>query len=311
MASYKTNKERLEKDAEIARLLQETGSFVPQPFSGPSAYDRMLGRSSQPSAPTERTPSSSWSNGNVKSEDTRPQAIKSEGNRSSQMQPGALSYRMPGSFFDDEDTKYSPSTPSRTPFQPPTNYPSYLSQHTTLPSRPSPSNMVYGVPANPVRRANDMGWLGQAGSGGFGAHSNGGSPFANLPLNPSLFTTANQFSSWPQPSSAGSFMSGGPYDMLGMRYPPTVPPLKGDSLSEVIRRTAAQDYSTPWQPWSAVDTDEEIKALITNIRPDEDIPMEQREGTPDALRYPLYPHQQLALEWMKKMEEGTNKGGSK
>jgi hypothetical protein len=56
-------------------------------------------------------------------------------------------------------------------------------------------------------------------------------------------------------------------------------------------------------------TSEEIAQLLKNIRPDMNIPVEDREGTPDGLRYPLYPHQQLALTWMKDMEEGTNKGG--
>ena len=56
--------------------------------------------------------------------------------------------------------------------------------------------------------------------------------------------------------------------------------------------------------------EEEIKALISNIRPDEDISRHNLEGTPEALRFPLYIHQHLALEWMKKMETGSNKGGS-
>lgn len=34
-------------------------------------------------------------------------------------------------------------------------------------------------------------------------------------------------------------------------------------------------------------TNDEIKALIENIRPDEDLPAENREGTPDGLKYPL------------------------
>lgn len=55
--------------------------------------------------------------------------------------------------------------------------------------------------------------------------------------------------------------------------------------------------------------EEEIRDLLSNIRPDMDIPEEEREGTPEALRYPLYPHQQLALEWMKRLENGPNKGG--
>ncbi|KAI5797416.1 SNF2 family N-terminal domain-containing protein [Peziza echinospora] len=40
-----------------------------------------------------------------------------------------------------------------------------------------------------------------------------------------------------------------------------------------------------------------------------DIPPENREGTPEALVYPLMEHQKLGLAWMKAMEEGSNKGG--
>jgi len=56
-------------------------------------------------------------------------------------------------------------------------------------------------------------------------------------------------------------------------------------------------------------TSEEIKELLSNIRPDMDIPEEERGQTPEALKYPLYIHQQLALKWMTGMEEGSNKGG--
>ena len=56
-------------------------------------------------------------------------------------------------------------------------------------------------------------------------------------------------------------------------------------------------------------TEEEIQNLLSNIRPDMDIPQEERGETPEALKYPLYPHQQLALTWMTAMEEGSNKGG--
>ncbi|KAH9214043.1 SNF2 family N-terminal domain-containing protein [Leptodontidium sp. 2 PMI_412] len=54
---------------------------------------------------------------------------------------------------------------------------------------------------------------------------------------------------------------------------------------------------------------EEIQALLENIRPDVDLAPEDREGTPEALVYPLYEHQKIALTWMKAMETGTNKGG--
>ena len=53
----------------------------------------------------------------------------------------------------------------------------------------------------------------------------------------------------------------------------------------------------------------QIKELLENIRPDEDLPPENREGTPDAMTYPLMEHQKLGLAWMKRMEEGSNKGG--
>ncbi|KAL6714075.1 hypothetical protein ACLMJK_008569 [Lecanora helva] len=56
-------------------------------------------------------------------------------------------------------------------------------------------------------------------------------------------------------------------------------------------------------------TDAEIKSLLENIRPDEDLPPENREGTPEAMVYPLMEHQKLGLAWLKAMEEGSNKGG--
>jgi SNF2 family DNA or RNA helicase len=56
-------------------------------------------------------------------------------------------------------------------------------------------------------------------------------------------------------------------------------------------------------------TEEDIQQLLSNIRPDMEIPEEERGETPESLKYPLYPHQQLALKWMSDMEEGTNKGG--
>lgn len=53
----------------------------------------------------------------------------------------------------------------------------------------------------------------------------------------------------------------------------------------------------------------EIKSLLENIRPDEELPPENREGTPEAMTYALMEHQKLGLTWMKSMEEGSNKGG--
>ncbi|KAL4941889.1 hypothetical protein BDV06DRAFT_172950 [Aspergillus oleicola] len=54
---------------------------------------------------------------------------------------------------------------------------------------------------------------------------------------------------------------------------------------------------------------EEIKSLLETIRPDADIPKDDWEGTPEALKYPLMKHQKLGLAWMKSKEESDQKGG--
>jgi hypothetical protein len=56
-------------------------------------------------------------------------------------------------------------------------------------------------------------------------------------------------------------------------------------------------------------TEEEIKELLAHIRPDEDIDAHSREGTPPQMKLTLMEHQKLGLAWMKKMEEGSNRGG--
>ena len=55
----------------------------------------------------------------------------------------------------------------------------------------------------------------------------------------------------------------------------------------------------------------ELKSLLENIRPDEQIPAHSRVGTPDAMSItsPLYEHQKLGLTWLQQMEAGSNKGG--
>lgn len=67
------------------------------------------------------------------------------------------------------------------------------------------------------------------------------------------------------------------------------------------------------RPWETVDpqeTQEEIRQLLHNIRPDEEIdPSEAGENQPQGLKAKLMPHQVKGLAWMKKMEDGSNKGG--
>lgn len=54
---------------------------------------------------------------------------------------------------------------------------------------------------------------------------------------------------------------------------------------------------------------DDVKKLLENIRPDEELSPESREGTPEAMVRPLMEHQKNGLAWMKKMEEGASKGG--
>ena len=55
----------------------------------------------------------------------------------------------------------------------------------------------------------------------------------------------------------------------------------------------------------------DIKSLLENIRPDEDLDRRTLLGNPESMSADatLYDHQKLGLEWMMKMEEGSNKGG--
>ncbi|KAF2139902.1 uncharacterized protein K452DRAFT_352212, partial [Aplosporella prunicola CBS 121167] len=57
------------------------------------------------------------------------------------------------------------------------------------------------------------------------------------------------------------------------------------------------------------DVQEDLKKMLANIRPDDEIPPNLREGTPEAMVHPLMEHQKLGLAWLKKMEEGSTKGG--
>jgi hypothetical protein len=95
-----------------------------------------------------------------------------------------------------------------------------------------------------------------------------------------------------------------------------------DPIAKILNNTATFDYA-PMQDrlgrglageiYDYVNdprkTEDEIKKLLENIRPDTEIPAEDREGTPTGLKYSLYEHQKLALTWLKSMEEGSNKGG--
>ncbi|KAI9825631.1 MAG: hypothetical protein M1832_000975 [Thelocarpon impressellum] len=79
----------------------------------------------------------------------------------------------------------------------------------------------------------------------------------------------------------------------------------GSELLPTAKQAAYIDYVTN----DPTKTRDELKSLLENIRPDAELPAQSREGTPEAMKYPLMPHQKLGIAWMKKMEGGSNKGG--
>ncbi|EHY57601.1 putative ATP-dependent helicase C17A2.12 [Exophiala dermatitidis] len=56
-------------------------------------------------------------------------------------------------------------------------------------------------------------------------------------------------------------------------------------------------------------TKQEVQHLIKHIRPDEEFTANEVAVQPDGITVTMMPHQLYGLTWMKKMEEGTNKGG--
>ncbi|KAJ3486203.1 hypothetical protein NLG97_g6665 [Lecanicillium saksenae] len=102
----------------------------------------------------------------------------------------------------------------------------------------------------------------------------------------------------------------------------------GFTMSDIINRTSAFSYGSAASGFGMpamsdrmrnfLDltgedqdkmTDKELEELLGNIRPDQEIPLGERQEKVEGLKVNIYHHQQLALKWMQSMEEGTNKGG--
>jgi len=87
-----------------------------------------------------------------------------------------------------------------------------------------------------------------------------------------------------------------------------------DTLDDIRAKMNRGDFEGNYDQYDYImndprKTNEEIKNLLENIKPDVDLDPENREGTPDGMKYPLYEHQKIALTWLKAMETGNNKGG--
>lgn len=99
-----------------------------------------------------------------------------------------------------------------------------------------------------------------------------------------------------------------------------------DALSNIINRTGSYDLDSgvdmsgnPLQPRmqniladlrnDSVVSEKDLDDLLKNIESDGDVDFLDRGNTPEALKQSLYAHQNYALTWMHKMEDGSNKGG--
>lgn len=330
--------ERIKEDERLARSLQQnmrnggSSSSTPAPNgpNGPNAFDRILGRPSQSSQgePSQRLPSQGLEQ-SLGQADNSFARVPSQTNR----------YPMPGAFdFDDEDLdSYDPFT--SLPIRP--YGPSAMGSSTTgaAVGRLSPmglypmitSGMDYAtnMPAADLARqaalARQHGYDPSGGYGtginlpgstsanGFASYAGESSPMASLNNRPGMLSSGAyaplqnwDFNNAINPSSASPALGG----YLGHIINQTNQidwdnglDAEGKPISDRLRNFAEDLYDDPRK------TAEEIKDLLANIRPDEDIPEEDRVGTPEALRYPLYPHQQLALQWMMNTEKGKNKSG--
>ena len=114
-------------------------------------------------------------------------------------------------------------------------------------------------------------------------------------------------SSYPNYGPGASLLPSGlpqqSYSMLGSRAHPVD---LNDLTSEY-----GQGFDSALERMNTSNTTEDLKDLMNNIRPDEDLGADDRTGSPEDMAdgAALYPHQKLGLAWMVKMEGGSNKGG--
>ncbi|GKU14415.1 unnamed protein product, partial [Fusarium langsethiae] len=84
----------------------------------------------------------------------------------------------------------------------------------------------------------------------------------------------------------------------------------GNPLPTHIKEWMQDPDHDPYAAFQGPQLDaQELENLLSNISSDMDLPKAGLGEAPAGLKRPLYPHQDIALAWMKKMESGTNKGG--
>lgn len=163
--------------------------------------------------------------------------------------------------------------------------------------------------------ANGVGLPGFNSANGFAGYAGDVSPMASLGNRPGTLNSGNYAPLQTWGANGNPYAAAPSSQALTGGYLPDVINLTneidwvngldalGNPLSSNLRSYYEDLHDDPRK------TAEEIKDLLANIRPDEDIPEEDRIGTPEQLRYALYAHQQLALQWMMDSEKGKNQGG--
>ena len=230
---------------------------------------------------------------------------------------GEPSLPMPGAFNPDwENSPIFPSSNQSTArgqsTQPPANGQQTLSHHSATPQTPG-----FGGSFTPDGNgSNGRGYPSIPGAfpgtypGSNGRPGQSGQPASVQDL------AFGQYAPWNNAFTNASSVLNSSSPLIGAQ----------SSLGNIINNTSMFDYSrdsdgiggnlpdrlTHFLQDAVHDTrisDRELDDLLQNIRPDMEIPAKDRGTTPPGLRSTLYAHQEVALTWMSKMEEGTNKGG--
>lgn len=283
-------REQEKADEELARILQEHKpphvSFSKPTNLNQATFDPVSGAIKRPMPPPPRP--------TVKSQRTKSESIKSENEHKDYFQFAGSSSSMPGAFsvrdvpspasLSDSDSDLVEISPSEFTLSRSTNRfaggASFGAMNPGYPTAPTSGKTMPGAYPGAYPGANLGAYLGAN-------PSVGGSSVYNL-------TAYNPYPSAPV---------GGNLDVLSTRQDSLDHPFDPANDFSSLRDYRDSLYSDPAK------TEEEIKELLAHIRPDEDIDANSREGTPPEMKLILMEHQKLGLAWMKKMEEGSNKGG--
>jgi hypothetical protein len=272
-------REQEKADEKLARMIQEEYKPPQVSFSKPTnlyqtTFDLASGAIKRPMPPPPRP--------TVKPEPIKSESIKAENEYKDYLPFAGSSLSMPGTFSARD-------VPS----------PASFSDSDSDLVEISPSEFIPGTSANRLGKGDLFGAMdpGYPAVPTFGTTMPGAYPGAYTGVGGSSVYNLTAYSPYP------STLVGGNLDVLFAGQDSLAYPFDPPNHFSSLRDYRDSPYSDPAK------TEEEIKELLAHIRPDEDIDASSREGTPPEMKLILMEHQKLGLAWMKKMEEGSNKGG--